>query len=124
MRISRNSLANFLISCRDLSDVIKGAPILVSVFRGQEPVTLQKTSRGVLRKIKKESRIYMECRVRCVRLSHWILVSRIGNDERLALSKRGQVSLRIKFVAQVALWFEQWNQMDLSIGASSVAWKC
>ena len=103
-----------LSSCRDLSDVRTGSPFLGSLFSGKEPVTLQKTSRGVLCRIINESMIDMECRVRCVRLSHWIFVPGNGNNERLALSRRGQVSgWNFKFTALS----EQWNRMDLSIGA-------
>ena len=77
--------------CRDLRGVRTGVP-KCPLNSGQKPEILQKTNRGVLRRIRRESLKDMQCRVRWVRLSQWILVPSIGKYERLAVSKRGQVS--------------------------------
>jgi hypothetical protein len=56
MRLFRKISGKLGISCRDLSDVRTGTPPR-SLYGKEEPETLQKTSRGVLCRIRKESMI-------------------------------------------------------------------
>ena len=98
MRLLRSLSASLSVSsCRDLSDVRTGAPIPPSSYRrcGSESLeTSQKTSRGVLRRIIKESKIDIDCKVRCVRLSHWILTLSIGKS-------RGWLSPTVDKLAEI-----------------------